>query len=252
MTDIIMLTKDHSSITIECLEAIHKFTADYQIIWIDNGSDVGELNRVKAFIQAKGIPYRLIRNARNEGFIRGVNQGINASTSEHLVLMNNDVVVTERWLEKMLDFQQTHPRAGVIGVLTDTGTIQNYNGPKTRPLTKWTIESGDPFDYHNHLPPIYREVTASCVPFSCVLMSKRMIQKVGLLDEDFSPGYGDDDDYCDRARLAGWRTVILLNVLVYHKHGATFYSEFQLAEMERIRKAHRELYFRKRDERRQS
>lgn len=250
MTDIVMLTKDHSGITIECLEAIHKFTTDYQIIWIDNGSEIGELNRVKGFIQAKGIHYRLIRNDRNEGFIRGTNQGISASTSEHMVLMNNDVVVTAGWLDKMLDFQRSHPRTGVIGVVTDTGTIQSYNSPKVRPLTGY--KDGDPAEYHNALPSgLHREITASCVPFSCVLLNKRMVQQVGLLDDDFSPGYGDDDDLCDRARLAGWKTVILLNVFCYHKHGATFYSEFERQKMDEIRKAHKELYWRKHAERRQ-
>ena len=250
MTDIIILTVDHSTMTIECMDAIRKHTTNYQIIWIDNGSGVGEINRVKAFLQDNAMPFRLIRNVRNEGFVRGTNQGIMASTSEHLVLMNSDVIVTPGWLDKLLDFQCSHPRTGIIGVLTDTGKIQCYQSPRILPLTGYA-GVGDPAEYHNALPPMHREITASCVPFSCVLMNKRMVQQVGLLDEDFSPGYGDDDDYCDRARLAGWKTVILLNVFVYHKHGVTFKSTFDKETMERLRERNNKLYWRKHAERRE-
>jgi len=236
---------------IECLGAVQKHTTNYQIIWIDNGSEMGELNRIKAYLQDSGAKFRLIRNERNEGFIRAVNQGIRASVSEHLVLLNNDVVVTAGWLDKMLDFQRTHPRTGVIGVLTDTGKIQCYQSPRILPITGYA-GIGDPAEYHNALPSgLHLEITASCVPFSCVLMSKVMIKQVGLLDDDFSPGYGDDDDYCDRARLAGWKTVILLNVFVYHKHGATFKSAFDKETMDKLRERNMKLYWRKHAERRE-
>jgi GT2 family glycosyltransferase len=235
---------------IECLDAVRRHTADYQIIWIDNGSEAGEFQRIRAFLVDNKIPFRTIRNERNEGFIRAVNQGMRASTSEHLVLLNNDVVVTAGWLDKMLDFQRAHPRTGVIGVVTDTGTIQSYKSPRVYLLTGY--KDGDPAEYHNALPSgLHREIVASCVPFSCVLMSKAMIRQVGMLDDDFSPGYGDDDDYCDRARLAGWKTVILLNVFVYHRHSVTFYSTFEKAYMDKLRADHKELYRRKYAERRQ-
>jgi GT2 family glycosyltransferase len=248
MTDIIICGVDNSAMTIDCFTAIQNHTINYQIIYVDNGSNPVELELIRIFAVQNKIPCRLIRNERNEGFVKAVNAGIRASTSEHLVLLNNDVLVTEGWLNKMLDFQQVHPRTGIIGVVTDTGKIQCYMSSRILGLTGYT--SGDPADYHNHLPPMVREITASCVPFSCVLLNKAMIREVGLLDTDFSPGYGDDDDYCDRARLSGWRTVILLNVFVYHKHGVTFQSEFSKYDMEKLREANMKLYWRKHAERR--
>jgi len=251
LTDIIILSVDQQDITINCLDAIRKHTVNYQIIWVDNGSGIGEHNRIKEFLQDNHMPHRVIRNTRNEGFVRGTNQGIMASTSEHLVLLNNDVVVTAGWLDKMLDFQLAHPRTGVIGVLTDTGKIQCYQSPRILPMTGYA-GIGDPAEYHNALPSgLHREITASCVPFSCVLMNKHMVRQVGLLDDDFSPGYGDDDDYCDRARLAGWKTVMLLNVFVYHRHGATFKSTFDRETMDRLRERNDKLYWRKHAERRE-
>jgi len=249
MTDIIICGINNSAMTIECFKAIRKHTDNFQVIYIDNGSNPVELELIRAFVSKSGISCRLIRNARNKGFVLAVNQGIRASTSEHLILLNNDVIVTEGWLDKMIDFQQAHPRTGIIGVVTDTGKIQCYMASRILGMTGYT--SGDLAEYHNHLPPMIREVTASCVPFSCVLLNKMMIQQVGILDPDFSPGYGDDDDYCDRARLAGWRTVILLNVFVYHKHGATFQSEFAKYDMDYLREKNMKLYWRKHAERRE-
>ena len=143
----------------------------------------------------------------------------------------------------MIDYADGHPRTGVIGVLTDTGVIQKAE----RFSAVVGFKGGDIFDYFNHLPPMIREISASCVPFSCVLLRRDMIARVGLLDEDFSPGLGDDDDYCDRARLAGWRTVLLLNVLVRHAHRTTI---GKLPNYEAIYKRNHELLQRKMAERR--
>jgi GT2 family glycosyltransferase len=105
-------------------------------------------------------------------------------------------------------------------------------------------------EYHNALPSMIREINSSCVPFSCVMLNKKMIRNVGYLDEDFSPGYGDDDDYCDRARMAGWRTIILLNVIVYHRHGASFKDEFNENELAAMKANSRDLYYAKKNQRR--
>ena len=57
-------------------------------------------------------------------------------------------------------------------------------------------------------------------------MSKNAIEKVGVLDADsFGMGYGEENDWCQRAILAGYRNVQVENLFVYHKHGGSFLSE---------------------------
>lgn len=249
-TDIIIISFQNAQITIDCFSALAKFTNDFRLIWIDNGSEDGKRKLMNDFLDLAPFPSKRIFLDENEGFVKAANRGIRESmrgNADHLVLMNNDVVVADPgWLDRMIDYQLGHPRAGVIGCLTNTGNIQNFE--RYQRITGY--ESGDPMEYHNALPPMVREIVSSCVPFSCVLLNKKMIERVGLLDEDFSPGYGDDDDYCDRVRLAGWRTLILLNVIVYHIHGATFKAAWDQGKLEAMKARGRALYYAKKDQRR--
>lgn len=252
MIDIIIVSHGNPKITIHCLHALAKTDSQesFRVIWIDNGSEAGERKLVNDCLDL--MPFDSLRRFQenNLGFSRAANIGIRESLkgdAAGLILMNNDVVVADPgWLNRMIDFQAGHPRTGIIGCLTNTGRIQNFE--RYQKITGY--ESGDPMEYHNSLPPMIKEITSSCVPFSCVLLNRRMVEKVGFLDEDFSPGYGDDDDYCDRARMAGWKTVILLNVIVYHAHGETFKAIFDEKELGAMKARSRQLYFQKKNQRR--
>ena len=60
----------------------------------------------------------------------------------------------------------------------------------------------------------------------CMGMSKYAIEKVGVLDADsFGMGYGEENDWCQRAIQAGYKNVQVENMFVYHKHGGSFLSE---------------------------
>ena len=66
--------------------------------------------------------------------------------------------------------------------------------------------------------------------FFCVMIKREVINKIGLLDEKFGVGLGDDDDYCHRAEAAGFRLAFVGNLEIYHKHKATFKALAMLRE----------------------
>ncbi|NOX19354.1 MAG: glycosyltransferase family 2 protein [Chlorobi bacterium] len=63
------------------------------------------------------------------------------------------------------------------------------------------------------------------VAFLCALIKREVIEKIGGLDERFSPGNYEDDDYCLRAQLAGFKTVVALDVFVHHYGSKSFTAE---------------------------
>ena len=76
----------------------------------------------------------------------------------------------------------------------------------------------------------------------CMGMNLKAIQEVGLLDEEnFGKGYGEENDWCQRAIAAGYENVHVDNLFVYHKHGGSFPSE----EKQRLLKEHSEALLRK-------
>ena len=79
------------------------------------------------------------------------------------------------------------------------------------------------------------------------MVRQGVIEKAGMLDERFFI-LGNDDDYCDRVRLAGYKTAVSLNCFVYHRHGATKNDVFPPGSPERmsIKRDHQALLVEKR------
>lgn len=241
MIDIIVPTWNFADSTLACFKSLKDCTKDFRIIWVDNGSLPKQRSKVWNWLDGSDLKYTYFAFEENMGFSKAINQGLGLSTASHIVLLNNDVVVTSGWLDKMLEFSDLNPKAGIIGVMTDTGAIQNYR--------KFYGELKDPEKTINSSPFKFISKHNGCVPFSCVLLRADMLAQVGLLDEDFSPCLGEDDDLCDRARLAGWQTVLLLNVLVWHRHRQTVSV---LTGWQHLQDAHHDLYLRKYEARRKA
>lgn len=76
----------------------------------------------------------------------------------------------------------------------------------------------------------------------CMGMNLEAIREVGLLDENFDKGYGEENDWCQRAIQAGYAPMQVENLFVYHKHGGSFSSEEKLqllkSHLERLAKKH--------------
>jgi hypothetical protein len=58
--------------------------------------------------------------------------------------------------------------------------------------------------------------------FFCVALRRDVLDRVGMLDEDFGLGFYEDDDYCMRARHAGYKLICAEDVFVYHRGGGSF------------------------------
>ena len=101
---IIMLSWNAPEYTEIAIASIRAHTrVPHEIIIIDNGSGVETTSRLE---KIDGI--RVIYNAVNTGFAFGCNQGLAAATGTHLVLLNNDVVATDGWLEALIEVQRLH------------------------------------------------------------------------------------------------------------------------------------------------
>lgn len=241
MIDIIVPTWNFADSTLACFKALKAHTRDFHLIWIDNGSKPDQKQKVLSWLDGSSLDYDYNFFMENLGFSKAINSGLRISKSTVIVLLNNDVVVTSGWLERILDYSYMNPAAGIIGCLTDTGAIQNYR--------KFYGELKDPEKTIHASPVKVLSKRNGCIPFSCVLLKAVILAQVGLLDEDFSPCLGEDDDLCDRARLAGWQTVLLLNVLVWHKHRQTVSV---MPGWQHLQDAHHDLYLRKYEARRKA
>jgi GT2 family glycosyltransferase len=176
-----------------------------RLIIIDNGSGKETEIFLKEFTSRDNIDSILIRNRTNQGFIRAINQGLEISSSPFVCLLNNDTVVTNNWLTKMINLAQSNSRIGIVNPIwygQDGCSIEEY----AKVLEKNVGQ--------------YMEVN-DCMGF-CMLIKREVIEKIGLLDEIFGRGGREDSDYSKRAILAGYRCIRTKDTFVFHRENTSF------------------------------
>ncbi len=152
-------------------------------------------------------------------FSGGVNRGIQESSSEIVVLLNNDTEVEGNWLDELMKSLDNHPEAGMAAskmllfdrrdVLNSAGDFYGRNGvPGNRGV--WEKDQGQ-YDSSTY-------VFSACGGASA--LRRGMLDEIGLFDEDFV-GYCEDIDLAFRANMAGYRCVFAPGARVYHRLSAT-------------------------------
>lgn len=203
-TSIIVVNWNTREITAVCLERIRRYTnVPYELIVVDNGSSDGSPEFLKS---VAGIT-KLVLLPENCGFAGGYNRGIEAADENNdVLLLNSDAFVTRGWLRRMLDCRDRN-KAGMVGPCTNRSKGKQRYAPRIKGL----------------FPPWFRKTEAvDYLSFFCVLISRPVLQAVGLLDQRFTFGMFEDDDYCRRAQRAGFKLYIDGKSWVWHEANATF------------------------------
>ena len=199
-----------------CLSSVLAQTyQDFEVVLVDNGSQDGSL----ALMKSRFPEVHLVCNQRNLGFAAANNQAIRLSQSTYIATLNNDTVVEPAWLGEMVRTIETSPNVGMCaskmlfkrnpGVINSTGISLDWAG------IAWDRGGGD-LDSPKEPAPI--EAFGPCA--GAALYRRRMLDEIGLFDEDFF-AYLEDVDLAWRARLRGWRCLYAPTARVYHAHSGT-------------------------------
>ncbi len=212
MLSIIIPVHNQMEYTQACIESIQANTMDYEIIVIDNGSTDG----TQLISKAGDFGYDLyIRNEENLGFPKAVNQGIEAAKGDVIAILNNDLVLTPQWLEIL----QGHLSNGLdmVGPVTNSisGPQQVLIDQYEDLTTLYKAAEGNKKKNEGQSYPYHRLV------FFCVAIKREVIDKVGLLDEIYTPGNCEDDDFCMRVIEAGFKLGIAKDCYIHHFRSIT-------------------------------
>jgi GT2 family glycosyltransferase len=194
------------------------------VVVIDNASGDGTPDMVRSEFPK----VTLIVNTVNVGFSVANNQGIRATQSHHVLLLNPDAEVKPGAVAGMAAFLDRHSQVGFVGcqLLNTDGSMQLSWYPLPVPLSRFLEKwSGYPRMARRLLgirdaQPEIREDGAfrvDVVKGACLMFRRETLDAIGLLDEA-SFLYADDIDLCMRARRAGWDGCMLPNLRVVH-HG---------------------------------
>ena len=219
---------------------IEKTKMKYRLILVDDQSPDPAVREYLERYVAEHEGTVLLRNEKNMGFLPSVNRAL-AIAEHHVALVNTDVEVPEGWLERLMWPIFTKEKVASSTPFTTCGTICSFpnfceDNVIFEGMPLWQID-----DAFRQIRPQYATMPTG-IGF-CMGMNLEAIREVGLLDEEnFDKGYGEENDWCQRAIQAGYTNVQVENLFVYHKHGGSFSSEEKLrllkSHLERLAKKH--------------
>lgn len=196
-----------------CIESIIKYTKaeSYEIIVVDNGSADG----TREWLREQNVIK--INNSSNQGFTKACNQGIKISSGDNILLLNNDVIVTKNWLSNLLTALYSSSDIGAVGPLTNLCSNNQAIAIKYS-----SIEEMERFaeNLNKSNSTLWQE-KERLIGF-CFLFKRQLIEEIGYLDEIFSPGNYEDDDYSLRIRLAGYRLLLCRDTFIHHFGSVSF------------------------------
>lgn len=197
--------------TKKCIESIKKYTKEpYQLLVVDDASTDG------TFEYLNTLDCTIIKHDNNLGWVIACNDIIGNTDTEFLVLMNNDVEVTEGWLTAMLKTMNKRKDIGIVGCkhidpksgfMIHAGGYIDYIHPKCRGYMK------------NNSVFYNIELECQLISFACVLFRTEVFKTGMRFDTSYlSPGGYDDADMSIQVRELGYKLYYCPNSVIYH-HG---------------------------------
>lgn len=209
----------------KCLNSLYQHTnlTENRLILInDNSSD----DRIRPYLEEqKKDNVIVIHNESNKGFSNNINLGMSQSQERDVILLNSDTIVTKNWVEKMVACAYSDSSIGTVTPLSNNATlcsVPNFCEENTLP-------EGMSVD---QMAAIVEECSLKKYPQItvangfCMYIKREVINTIGNFDADtFGRGYGEENDFCNRAGQSGYIHVMCDDTYIYHSGTKSFTSK---------------------------
>ena len=205
--------------TIECLESLYRIDyPNYEIIIVDNRSHDDSVKKIKDY--SKGKELIIIENEENYGFAGGNNIGIQYALKnfkpKYILLLNNDTIVDEDFLEELINAGEKDTQIGILGpkiyyydkpdVIWSAGCKISWKFARGIQIGSDEVDKGQYDDQ--------KEV--EYVSGSAFLIKTDVIDVIGLMDRKYFL-YFEESDWTLRANQAGYKSLYVPTAKIWHK-----------------------------------
>lgn len=240
---IIIVSYNTKDLLVDCIASVYEQTrgVEFEIITVDNNSRDGSVKEV----QTRFPQVKVLANESNRGFAVANNQGLRMMRGEYALLLNPDTIILDNALGKMMNFMQKTDHVGIVcpKILKPDGSLQRaaFPPPTTINFVLSRLDQEGLFSgrlsrfYRRCIDPLLprkssngyldRLCSTSRDPFragwvsgACLLIKKRVMEDVGLLDENLFL-FCEDRDLCCRARRKDWDVMLYPEAQIIHFGG---------------------------------
>lgn len=230
---IVVLNWNRKKDTLACLKSLEGLNTKgfrLQVIVVDNGSTDNSVDVLEGY-NASNFDYLLLKNQENLGFTGGINRGLKRALKEkanYVMMLNNDTEVDPRIIVELLNVAKKHPMAGIFSPKIYFGKghefhIERY---KKKDLGSVIWFAGGTMDWdnvvsvHNGVNEIdqgqyNKTIEVENANGACMLIKIEVLNKIGLLDDDYYL-YWEETDFCQRARIAGFKIFYTPKAKLWH------------------------------------
>ena len=223
LVSIIILNYNGASVVDRCIQSVLDTNySNFEVILVDNASVDGSY---ESAISKFGKDQRLhfVKNDENKGFAEGNNVGLTYAKGAYVTLLNNDTEVDKDWLRELIEVAESDEKIGVI----QSKLFFWYNREVLESAGAFIDKCGYGFergfvkgkDMYNEVDEVFY-ANGAAVTIKMRALKKMGSGKVELFDSDYFFAY-EDVDLSWRMRLAGYKTVVAPNSIVYHRRSTT-------------------------------
>ncbi len=190
---------------------------NFEVVMVDNDSTDDSVD----YVRKRYDWVRVIESGRNGGFAFGMNTGIKRTRGEYVLLLATDTIATKYFLSRLVEVAESDPNIIVAGA----SSITQFNSPlrsfaECDPNTGIASESLLNKVYEDYMNRVINSRKdkvrpADTVGGSMMLIKRKLLEDVGLLDETFFM-YWEDTEFNWRANLMGYKVVTVRDAVIYH------------------------------------
>ena len=211
--------------TLQCINSVlaSKNEKNFTLIVID---DLGPEDEIRSKVEDlwKIHNFIYIKNAKNLGFVRTANIGMDVSGTSDVILLNADTIVSDGWVDALFSAAYSEKNIGTVTPLSNNASILSFPN-----ICEYN-------DYPKNLKELIKinkfcqEIESNVIDIPtangfCMYIKREVISEIGKFDEElWGSGYGEENDFSLRAVGYGWRNVATANTFVYH-YGSVSFAE---------------------------
>ena len=210
--DVIVLTWNQRDVVTSFVDSFLKNTATCcRLIIIDNGSNDGTKEYLQSLRDTPSCIFKIILNDNNNGFVGGMNQGLQIAQAPYVCLANNDLIFTKGWMEEVISVFENNKNIGLLNPNSNNLAALSMNGESIEAFAERL--KGQKRGVFIEMP--------FCIGF-CMFIRREIVQKIGGLSKEFYPIFFEDTDYSLRVSREGFLIGVAAGAYVWHKEHASF------------------------------